>query len=113
MPLELINDAPGGDFRNARFMATACDLAYLPADTGPAAFKETLGLDATLIAANNTEVYFGTSDAAVVVAFRGSESPAHLDGFKDWLLTNANNYLILPEGRIGTDFAAAGVGARF
>jgi alpha-beta hydrolase superfamily lysophospholipase len=28
-------------------------------------------------------------------------------------LTNANNYLILPEGRSGTDFAAAGVGARF
>jgi pimeloyl-ACP methyl ester carboxylesterase len=36
-----------------------------------------------------------------------------LDGFKDWLLTNANNLLILPQGRIGTDFAAAGVGARF
>ena len=48
-----------------------------------------------------------------MVAFRGSEAPTTLDGLKDWLLTNANNYLILPEGRIGTDFAAAGVGARF
>jgi alpha-beta hydrolase superfamily lysophospholipase len=28
-------------------------------------------------------------------------------------VTNADNFLILPEGRIGTDFAAAGVGARF
>jgi pimeloyl-ACP methyl ester carboxylesterase len=55
----------------------------------------------------------GESETAVVVAFRGSESPDSLDGFKDWLLTNANNFLILPEGRIGTDFAAAGVGARF
>ena len=39
--------------------------------------------------------------------------PTTLDGLKDWLLTNANNYLILPSGRAGTDFAAAGVGARF
>jgi hypothetical protein len=28
-------------------------------------------------------------------------------------LTDANDMLILPEGRIGTDFAAAGVGARY
>ncbi|MGD0040492.1 MAG: lipase family protein, partial [Isosphaeraceae bacterium] len=48
-----------------------------------------------------------------VVAFRGSQAPNTLDGLKDWLFTNANNYLILPEGQIGTDFAAAGVGARF
>ena len=48
-----------------------------------------------------------------MIAFRGSEAPTTLDGLKDWLLTNANNYLILPEGRAGTDFAAAGVGARF
>ena len=31
----------------------------------------------------------------------------------NWLVTNANNYLVLPTGRAGTDFAAAGVGARF
>ena len=55
----------------------------------------------------------GGNDQAIVVAFRGSEAPTTLDGLKDWLLTNANNYLILPEGRSGTDFAAAGVGTRF
>ena len=49
----------------------------------------------------------------MVVAFRGSQAPTTLDGLKDWLLTNADNYLVIPEGRIGTDFAAAGVGARF
>jgi len=49
----------------------------------------------------------------LVVAFRGSQAPNTLDGLKDWLLTNANDYLILPEGQIGTDFAAAGVGAQF
>ena len=57
------------------------------------------------------KVYVAQDDRSVVVAFRGSESPTTLDGFKDWLLTNANNYLILPTGRAGTDFAAAGVGA--
>ena len=62
---------------------------------------------------DNTQVYVAENDQAIVVAFRGSEAPTTLDGFKDWLLTNANNYLILPEGRAGTDFAAAGVGARF
>ena len=54
-----------------------------------------------------------SDDQSVVVAFRGSQSPKSLDGFKDWLLTNANNLLVVPEGRAGTDFAAAGVGARF
>ena len=65
------------------------------------------------ISADNTQVYVAENDQAVVVAFRGSQAPTTLDGLKDWLLTNANNYLILPEGRSGTDFAAAGVGARF
>ncbi len=62
---------------------------------------------------DNTQVYVAENDQAIVVAFRGSEAPNTLDGLKDWLLTNANNYLILPEGQSGTDFAAAGVGARF
>jgi predicted lipase len=70
-------------------------------------------LDAHLISADNTQVYVGENDQALIVAFRGSQAPTTLDGVKDWLLTNANNYLILPEGRSGTDFAAAGVGARF
>ncbi len=62
---------------------------------------------------DNTQCYVGSSPAAIVCAFRGSECPNTLDGFKDWLLTNARNFLALPEGRAGTDFAAAGVGARF
>lgn len=108
----LIDDAPG-DSRNAAYLALACELVYLPEPAGREAFRERLGLDARLIASANTQTYVGESGSAVVVAFRGSENPATIDGLKDWLLTNASNFLVLPEGRIGTDFAAAGVGARF
>jgi triacylglycerol lipase len=80
---------------------------------GITGFREELGLEAKLISINNTQVYVGQNDKVIVLAFRGSQAPNSLDGFKDWLLTNANNYLILPEGQIGTDFASAGVGARF
>lgn len=55
----------------------------------------------------------GTSPGHVVVAFRGTESPTSLDGLKDLLLTDALNLLVVPEGRLGHDLAAAGVGARF
>jgi hypothetical protein len=113
MPLELVHDAPPGDFRNARFLAMACDLAYYNEPQGPQEFLEKLGLKAKLISVGNTQAYVGCNDTAIVVAFRGSESPTNFDGLKDWLLTNASNFLILPEGEIGTDFAAAGVGARF
>lgn len=102
-----------GDVRNALFLARACDLAYYDEPEGPARFRDELGLEARLTSADNTQVYVGENDQALVVAFRGSQAPTTLDGLKDWLLTNANNYLILPEGRSGTDFAAAGVGARF
>ena len=102
-----------GDARNALFLARACELAYFELSDGPARFRSELGLEARLIGADNTQVYVGENDSAIVVAFRGSQAPTTLDGLKDWLLTNANNYLILPEGRSGTDFAAAGVGARF
>jgi len=112
MSRQLIDDAPG-DPRNAAFLAVACELAYLPEGPGREAFRSQLGLEAVLITADNTQAYVAENDTSVVVAFRGSESPDSLDGFKDWLLTNANNFLILPEGLIGTDFAAAGVGARF
>jgi len=101
------------DDRNALYLARACELAYLPEAAAAPLFRDELGLDVKLIGVDNTQVYIGTSDGAIVTAFRGSEAPTSLDGFKDWLLTNANNFLILPEGRIGTDFAAAGVGARF
>jgi predicted lipase len=108
-----LNESAAGDARNALFLARACELAYYNEPEGPTRFRSELGLDAQLISRENTQVYVAVNDRAIVVAFRGSEAPTTLDGLKDWLLTNANNYLILPEGQAGTDFAAAGVGARF
>ncbi len=110
MPLD---STKPGDRPNVQYLARACDLAYLPAEKGVPEFARQLGLTAQLISVGNTQVYIGESDQAIAVIFRGSESPTSLDGFKDWLLTNANNLLIVPEGRLGTDFIAAGVGARF
>ena len=112
MPLELVEDAMG-DPRNAAFLLMACQHAYEAEERGAALFKDELGLTAKLISVDNTQVYVGHNDANVVVAFRGSEGPNSLDGLKDWLLTNALNLLIVPEGKLGADFAAAGVGARF
>jgi len=43
----------------------------------------------------------------------GTESATTLDGLKDILLTDALNLLVVPEGRLGHDLSAAGVGARF
>jgi triacylglycerol lipase len=103
----------GGNPVNALILAKACDLAYYPEADGAPRFRSELGLEAKLISVDNTQVYVATDDDAIVVAFRGSEAPTTLDGLKDWLVTNANNYLILPTGRAGTDFAAAGVDARF
>jgi hypothetical protein len=108
-----LTDTPPGDPRNALVLARACELAYYDEPEGAARFRDELGMSARLISIDNTQVYVAENDQAVVVAFRGSQAPTTLDGLKDWLLTNANNYLIVPEGRAGTDFAAAGVGARF
>ncbi len=108
-----LDNAKQGDPWNALFLAEACNLAYCDEAEGVAEFRNRLGLQAQLISVNNTQVYVGQNESVLVVAFRGSQSPTTLDGLKDWLLTNANNYLILPQGQIGTDFAAAGVGARF
>lgn len=112
MTLELIEDAPG-DHRNAEFLGLACELAYLGPEAGPAAFQEQLGLNARLFSVGNTQAYVATNDDHLVVTFRGTEAPTSLDGIKDWLLTNSINLLIVPEGRLGTDLAAAGVAARF
>jgi triacylglycerol lipase len=112
MPLELIEDA-FCDPRNAQFLAHASDVAYFAEVEGAAKFKEELGLDARLFSVGNTQAYLATNADHIVVAFRGTESPTTIDGLKDWLLTDANNLLIVPEGRLGTDLAAAGVGARF
>lgn len=112
MALELFEDE-FGDHRNARALAKASELAYLPEDLGKAEFAAELGLDAKLISVGNTQVYVAQNADNIVVAFRGTESPVTFEGLKDWLLSDAVNLLILPTGRLGTDFAAAGVGARF
>jgi len=106
-------DVEGSDPRNARYLARACEFAYKPESEAVDLFRTELGLEAKLISVGNTQVYVGRNDRAIVLAFRGSQAPNSIDGLKDWLLTNAYDLLILPEGRIGTDFAAAGVGARF
>ena len=98
---------------HGHYLATACDLAYYAEDVAAPKFRDELNLEVRLISIDNTQAYICENEGSIVVAFRGSESPGSLDGFKDWLLTNARNFLVLPEGRIGTDFAAAGVGARF
>jgi hypothetical protein len=110
--MDLIEDALG-DPRNARALALASDLAYLPEAEAAPLFKAELGLDARLIAAGNTQVYLAVNDQHILVAFRGTELPNTIEGLKDTLLTDALNLLMVPEGRLGTDFAAAGVGARF
>ena len=119
-PLSLNTDtgpvlAPTNDhtWDHGHYLGLACDLAYLPADQGRDQYRSKLNLKAKLVSVDNTQAYVAENADSIVVAFRGSESPTSLDGFKDWLLTNARNFLVLPEGRIGTDFAAAGVGARF
>lgn len=110
MPLD---PAIPGHLPNVRLLARACALAYLDAPEGEARYRSELGMSAHLISVDNTQAYVAGDQGSLVVAFRGSQSPSDLDGFKDWLLTNANNLLIIPEGHIGTDFASAGVGARF
>ena len=108
-----LDEANPGCPENALYLAQACSLAYFDEAEAVPNFRDQLGLKARLISVDNTQVYLAENDKTLVVAFRGSQAPTTLDGLKDWLLTNANNYLILPEGQIGTDFAAAGVGARF
>ena len=109
----MLNPHSPSDLANARYLGRAADLAYYNASEGPPKFAAELGLTAKLISVDNTQVYLATSDEQILLAFRGSENPASLDGLKDWLLTNAVNMLVVPEGRIGSDFMAAGVGARF
>jgi hypothetical protein len=112
MTLELIEDAKG-DARNCRALAVASNLAYLPEPEGVEGFRSQLGMEARFLSVDNTQAYLATNENHIVVAFRGTESPTSLDGLKDCLLTDAANLLVLPEGDLGTDFVAAGVGARF
>ena len=110
--MQLIEDA-AGDPRNAQFLCRACQLAYLPEAAGVKGFKADLGLAAKLFSADNTQVFVAESPEHLVVAFRGTEDPTSIDGLKDWLLTDAMNLLVVPEGRLGHDLSAAGVGAKF
>jgi hypothetical protein len=112
MTLELFEDAKA-DARNAQYLALASDLAYLAEADGIGAFRTQLGLEYRLISVGNTQAYLGTNDDHIVVAFRGTEAPTSIEGLKDWLLTDAGNLLIQPAGDLGTDFAAAGVAARW
>ena len=109
---QLKEDAPG-DPANAAFLCEASALAYRPAREGTLAFAELLGLEARLFSEGNTQAWLATNPEQIVVAFRGTESPTSLDGLKDILLTDALNLLVVPEGRLGLDLSAAGVGARF
>lgn len=102
-----------GDPSNAKYLADAADLAYLPADQGAAKFQSDLGLTATLVSVDNTQAYVGYDADHLVVVFRGSEGPVTVDGLKDWFLTNAMNLLIQPQGPLAEEFVAAGVGARW
>ncbi len=110
--MQLIEDSVG-DPQNAKFMCLACQLSYLPEAEAIPKFREQLGLNAKLISVDNTQVYVADNSEHIVLAFRGTEGPTSIDGLKDWLLTDAMNLLIVPEGRLGHDLAAAGVGARF
>ena len=110
--LTLVEGA-GGDPRNAHALAIASDLAYLPHAEAVPAYRNQFGMYAKLLSVDNTQVYVLQDDKNIVLAFRGTEAPTSLDGIKDWLLTDAVNLLVLPSGRLGTDLAAAGVGARF
>lgn len=108
-----LQEEPLGSVGNARFLCEASALAYLAEAAGTRAFREQLGLEARLFSAGNTQAWLGTDPARIVIAFRGTESPTTIDGLKDVLLTDALNLLVVPEGRLGHDLAAAGVGARF
>ena len=57
-----LNPNVGQDHNNARYLATACDLAYLPAAEGCREFKAKLGLDAELVAVDNTQAYVAGND---------------------------------------------------
>jgi triacylglycerol lipase len=113
MSIDPLDEDAGSSPANARFLLVASELAYLDEAAGKAAFADRLGLEARLLSVGNTQGWVGVSPEHVVVAFRGTESPTSLDGLKDLLLTDAMNLLVVPEGRLGHDLAAAGVGARF
>lgn len=108
-----LDEASPGSRGNARFLCEASALAYLSAEAGARNFRQLLGLEARLLSVGNTQAWLAVDDTDIVVAFRGTESPTSIDGLKDVLLTDALNLLVVPEGRLGLDLAAAGVGARF
>lgn len=112
MGYELLEDARG-DIRNANALCHASDLAYLPETEGVRKFKEDFGVTAKFFSFDNTQAYLAENEDHIVLAFRGTEAPTSIEGLKDWLLTDAMNLLMVPEGRLGLDLSAAGVGAKF
>ncbi|MFM8579343.1 MAG: lipase family protein, partial [Planctomycetaceae bacterium] len=112
-PGAVLVEEPRGAASTARFLCEACELSYLGSSEGAQAFTNRLGLESRLFSVDNTQAWLGTNDDSIVVAFRGTESPTTIDGLKDILLTDAMNLLVVPEGRLGVDLAAAGVNARF
>jgi len=108
-----LREEPLGNRDSACFLCEASALAYLAEAEGTPAFRSLLGLEARLFSVDNTQAWLGVDESNVVVAFRGTESPTTLDGLKDVLLTDAMNLLVVPEGRLGHDLSATGVGARF
>jgi hypothetical protein len=109
-PLRVTPDLDDG---NARFLAVASWLAYLPDPSATDAFAQHLGLAGTPHASGSTQAFVGANDGQIVVAFRGTQDPRTLEGLQDWLI-NADFQLAAPAGVLGgADFEPVGVDARF
>jgi predicted lipase len=110
--MKLIEDAQGHP-QNANLLCRAAQIAYLPGTEGGEAFQQEFGMSAKFYSVGNTQAYLAENNEHILLSFRGTEAPTSIEGLKDWLLTDAMNLLVVPEGRLGHDLAAAGVGAKF
>ena len=103
-----------GDLRNAAALCLASELAYDPEAEAKVKFSGRVGVGGPSVQRGQ---YPGLRRRERRTYrhrfFAGTEAPTSLEGVKDWLLTDAVDLLMVPEGRLGTDLAAAGVGARF
>ena len=111
MAKTLIEDALG-DPRNADALAAAADISYY-AEPRHGRNSARTGAERPPDQRRQHPSVHRHQRRAPGRRLPGHRDPTSLDGFKDWLLTDAVNLLIVPEGRLGTDLAAAGVGARF
>ena len=70
MPLDLnLTTSP---IRGTRGAGRCVPVRCFPRNSA-AAFKDELGMDASLVSVDNTQAYLATNDKHLVVAFRGSE----------------------------------------